>query len=88
MTRGIPVDLALKSEILDQIDNHGVSGYKVGQICHASGTVARNWIQGEILGGEQGSILKNNRLKKELSNAYRAIGKSIVGYRPKTLCES
>lgn len=75
MTRGIPIDPKLKSEILDQIKNQGMSVYQASRTFGVGYETIRQWVKGEMSGGERNLLRENNRLKKELDNAYRVIGK-------------
>lgn len=79
MAKGRPTDPVIKAEILDKIKNQGMSAYKASQVYGVSYKTIRNWLANDVQGSERNLILENNRLKKELDNAYRVIGKLTTG---------
>lgn len=88
MTKGVPTDPAIKAEIIDKVKNGGMSIYKASRDYKFDQKTIRNWLAKEVQGSERNLILENNRLKKELDNAYRVIGKLTMdapapkGWRP------
>lgn len=75
MTKGVPTNPAVKAEILDKVKNQGVSVYQASKDYHVSSNAIRNWLTSDMSGNARALLLENNRLKKELDNAYRVIGK-------------
>ena len=75
MTRGIPIDQTLKAEIMEKIKNEDMSIYAASRTFSVGYETVRQWVKGEMSGGEQNLLRENKRLKKELDNAYRVIDK-------------
>lgn len=69
------IDQSLKNEILDKVKNQGVSVYLASQETGVSTKTIYSWLKNEVGDSNRSLVLENNRLKKELDNAYRVIGR-------------
>jgi malate synthase len=67
-----PINPAVKAEILDQIHNQGVSEAEASH--NVSPKTIYTWLRAGVVDGNKNLILENNRLKKELEQAYRVLG--------------
>lgn len=75
MATGIPTDPAIKAEILQKIHDEGISAYKASQIYGISTKTIYGWLKKTVKSSDKNLLLENNRLKKELDQAYRIIGR-------------
>ncbi len=83
MPTGKHTDPAVKAEILSKIHN-GMSVQKAHEIYGVTAHTIYNWLSTEVSGPSNRSlVLENNRLKKELDNAYRVIGELSAKNYPK-----
>ena len=79
-----PIDPSVKAEILDQIRNQGVSVSEAAASHHVSPKTIYTWLRAGVVDGDKNLILENNRLKKELEQAYRVLGRlTAESQRPK-----
>ena len=78
------IDSNIKSKILIAIREDGKSVKKVSDEYGVSPKTIYNWLRSEVKGSDRSLVLENNRLKKELDNCYRVIGRmSMEIKRPK-----
>lgn len=79
-----PIDPTIKAEILDQIRNRGVSVSETATSHNVSTKTIYTWLRANVVDGNKNLILENNRLKKELEQAYRVLGRlTAESQRPK-----
>lgn len=79
-----PIDQEKHSQILKLIREEGRSVKSVSEEYSVSPKTIYTWLRNEVSGGDRNLILENNRLKKELDNCYRVIGRmSMEIKRPK-----
>jgi transposase-like protein len=79
-----PIDPEIRAEILDQIRNQGVSVSNAATSHSVSTKTIYNWLRAGVVDGDKNLILENNRLKKELEQAYRVLGRlTAETQRPK-----
>ena len=78
------IDQNIRSKILIAIREEGRSVRDVGAEYNVSPKTIYGWLRSEVQGGNRNLILENNRLRKELDNCYRVIGRmSMEVNRPK-----
>ena len=78
------IDSNTKSKILIAIREDGKSVKEVGDEYGVSPKTIYAWLRNEVKGGDRNLVLENNRLRKELDNCYRVIGRmSMEIKRPK-----
>ena len=78
------IDFNTKSKILTAVREEGRSVKEASEEYGVSPKTIYAWLRGEVQGGDRNLILENNRLKKELDNCYRVIGRmSMEVKRPK-----
>ena len=78
------IDQTTRNKILTAIREEGRSVKEVGDEYGVSPKTIYGWLRGEVKGGDRNLILENNRLRKELDNCYRVIGRmSMEVNRPK-----
>lgn len=73
----VKYDETVKQEVLSVIKQTGISQAEAGRKFGISAQTISHWCRVEATGSSSNHnlILENNRLKKELDNAYRLIGK-------------
>jgi len=85
MPKGLPTDPQTKAEIMTKIRNEGLSVTEVSTTYGISSKSIYNWLREGVVDGNRNLILENNRLKKELEQAYRLLGRATaVMQRPKS----
>lgn len=79
-----PIDVSVKAEILDQVRNQGVTVSEAAASHNVSTKTIYNWLRVSVVDGDKNLILENNRLKKELEQAYKVLGRlTAETQRPK-----
>lgn len=79
-----PIDHNIKNQILVSIRNEGRSVKSVSEEYGVSPKTIYAWLRSEVKDSDRSLIWENNRLKKELDNCYRVIGRmSMEIKRPK-----
>lgn len=85
MPKGKPIDPNLRAEIVSKIRNDGMS---VSEASTAYGVNAKNiyyWLREGVVDGNRNLILENNKLKKEIEQLYRLLGRATAEMnRPKS----
>ena len=78
------IDQSIRNKILIAIREEGRSVKEVGDEYSVSPKTIYGWLSSEVKGGNRNLVLENNRLRKELDNCYRVIGRmSMEIKRPK-----
>lgn len=77
MTKGIPVNPVIKSQIITSVNSGEMSIYKAAQKFNLPYGTVKNWFNNDkdLAGTDRRYITEIRALKKELDNAYRVIGK-------------
>jgi len=70
-----PIDPSIKATILDQVRNQGVTVSEAAASHSVSTKTIYNWLRVGVVDGDKNVILENNRLKKELEQAYKVLGR-------------
>lgn len=84
MPKGKPIDPQLKAEIVAKIRNEGMSVSEASAVYGVNAKSIYYWLRDGFVDGNRNLILENNKLKKELEQAYRIIGRFIAeSQRPK-----
>lgn len=84
MAKGKPTDPKLRSEIVGKIRNEGLSVAAASAQYNVSSKSIYTWLREGVVDGNRNLILENNKLKKELEQAYRIIGRfTAESQRPK-----
>jgi transposase len=84
MSRGKPIDLAVKAGIVSKIRDGGLSVVDASATYGVSSKTIYTWLREGVVDGNRNLILENNKLKKELEQAYRIIGRfTAESQRPK-----
>ena len=84
MPKGKPIDSALKSEIVSQIRNDGMTVSAASAHYGVNSKSIYYWLRDGVVDGNRNLVLENNKLKKELEIAYRIIGRfTAESQRPK-----
>lgn len=85
MAKGVPYDPKVKSEIVSKIRDHGLSVSEASAQYNVSAKSIYTWLREGIVDGNRNLILENNKLKKELEQAYRLLGRATAEMnRPKS----
>ena len=84
MSKGKRVDEAVKAEILNKIRDEGMKVSLISQEYGISSKSIYTWLRDGVISGSANLILENNRLKKELEQAYNLLGRATAELkRPK-----
>lgn len=84
MSRGKPIDPTVKAEIVTKIRDGGLSVVDASATYGISSKTIYTWLREGVVDGNRNLILENNKLKKELEQAYRIIGRfTAESQRPK-----
>lgn len=78
MAKGIPYDPKLKAEIVNKIRDGGQSVSSVSNEYHVSSKSIYTWLREGVVDGNRNLILENNRLKKELEQVYKVLGRATA----------
>ena len=85
MSRGRPIDPQLKTEIVNKIRHDGMSVSEASSTYGISAKSIYTWLREGVVDGNRNLILENNRLKKELEQVYRLLGRATAEMnRPKS----
>lgn len=85
MPTGKPTDPKIKVEIISKIRHEGLSVSDASAAYGISSKTIYTWLREGIVDGNRNLILENNRLKKELEQAYRLLGRATAEMqRPKS----
>jgi transposase-like protein len=75
MSRGKPIDPAVKAEIVSKIRDGGLSVADASATYGVSSKTIYTWLREGVVDGNRNLILENNKLRKELEIAYRILGR-------------
>lgn len=78
MAKGIPYDPKLKAEIVGKIRDGGQSVSSVSAEYNVSSKSIYTWLREGVVDGNRNLILENNRLKKELEQVYKVLGRATA----------
>jgi transposase-like protein len=78
------IDPVIKSEILNNVRNNGMSVSGAATKYGVTSRTIYGWLKKEVVGSDRNLILENNRLKKEIEQLYNMLGRATVELkRPK-----
>ncbi|MGD8373402.1 MAG: helix-turn-helix domain-containing protein [Candidatus Woesebacteria bacterium] len=78
-----PIDPQLKQEIMTAVSS-GMTQLEASRLYGVSSKTISTWCRQDVIGSDKNYIAQINKLKRELDNAYRVIGKlSAHTDRPK-----
>lgn len=84
MPRGIPADRTHKDEIITKIRDHGLSVSEASAQYNLSPKTIYTWLREGVVDGNRNLILENNKLKKEIEQLYKLLGRATAEMnRPK-----
>lgn len=84
MPVGKHIEQHIKDEILLKIRDGGLNVSEAAAQYQISSKTIYNWLRIGVVDGNRNLILENNRLKKELEQAYRLLGRlTAESQRPK-----
>ncbi len=84
MPVGKHVEQQIKDEIIFKIRDGGLKVSEVADLYGISSKTIYAWLRAGVVDGNRNLILENNRLKKELEQAYRVLGRlTAETQRPK-----
>lgn len=78
MSRGKPIDSAVKAEVVSKVRDGGMSVTDASAMYSVSSKTIYTWLRDGVVDGNRNLILENNKLKKELEIAYRIIGRATA----------
>lgn len=84
MPRGIPADQTHRAEIVAKIRDEGLSVSAASAQYNLSPKTIYNWLREGVVDGNRNLILENNKLKKEIEQLYKLLGRATAEMnRPK-----
>lgn len=78
MAQGIPIDPSIKAEIIRKVRDEGLRVVEASEQYNISSKSIYTWLREGVVDGNRSLILENNRLKKELEQAYRLLGRATA----------
>ena len=78
MPRGIPADQTHKAEILTKIRDQGLSVSAASAQYQLSSKTIYAWLREGVVDGNRNLILENNKLKKEIEQLYKLLGRATA----------
>lgn len=85
MPTGKPTDPKLKAEVIAKIQDGGMSVTDASATYGFSSKTIYTWLKVGVVDGNRNLILENNKLKKEIEQLYRLLGRATAEMnRPKS----
>jgi transposase len=85
MAKGKPTDPKLRAEIVNKIRHDGMSVSEASSTYGISAKSIYTWLREGVVDGNRNLILENNKLKKELEQVYKLLGRATAEMnRPKS----
>lgn len=85
MPKGIPVSPQVRAEIVNKVRNEGMSVSEASASYAVSGKIIYHWLREGVVDGNRNLILENNKLKKEIEQLYKLLGRATAEMnRPKS----
>jgi len=78
MPVGKHTDPTIKLEIVSKIRNEGLSVAEASIQYDVNAKTIYRWLKEGVINSDRNLILENNRLKKELEQAYRLLGRATA----------
>ena len=78
MPVGKHTDPTIKLEIINKIRNEGMSVIDASNQYDVNAKTIYRWLKEGVLNSDRNLILENNKLKKELEQAYRLLGRATA----------
>ena len=78
MPRGIPADQTHKAEIVTKIRDQGLSVSAASAQYQLSSKTIYAWLREGVVDGNRNLILENNKLKKEIEQLYKLLGRATA----------
>lgn len=78
MAKGIPYDPKIKAEIVGKIRDEGLSVSAASAQYKVSAKSIYTWLREGVVDGNRNLILENNKLKKELEQVYKLLGRATA----------
>lgn len=78
MAKGVPYDPKLKSEIVSKIRDQGMSVSAASAQYNVSPKSIYTWLQEGVVDGNRNLILENNKLRKEIEQLYKLLGRATA----------
>ena len=85
MPTGKPTDPKVRAEIVAKIRNEGLSVTVASTTYGISAKSIYTWLREGVVDGNRNLILENNKLKKEIEQLYKLLGRATAEMqRPKS----
>jgi len=78
MPKGRPTDPQIRAEIVTKIRNEGLSVSEASTSYGISSKSIYYWLREGVVDGNRNLILENNRLKKEIEQLYKLLGRATA----------
>jgi lambda repressor-like predicted transcriptional regulator len=85
MPRGVPADQSHRAEVVAKIRDQGMSVSEASAQYQLSPKTIYSWLREGVVDGNRNLILENNKLKKEIEQLYKLLGRATAEMqRPKS----
>lgn len=85
MAKGKPIDPAIKAEVVSKIRDGVLSVTAASATYDISSKTIYTWLREGVVDGNRNLILENNKLKKEVEQLYKLLGRATAEMsRPKS----
>lgn len=85
MPKGKPIDPSVRAEVVSKIRNEGMSVSEASAQYNVNSKSIYYWLRDGVVDGNRNLILENNKLKKELEQVYKLLGRATAEMnRPKS----
>lgn len=78
MAKGVPTNPAVKAEVVAKIRDEGMRVTDAAAHYNVSSKSIYTWLREGVVDGNRNLILENNRLKKELEQVYKVLGRATA----------
>jgi transposase-like protein len=78
MPKGIPADQTYKAEIIAKIRDQGLSVSEASAQYQLNSKTIYSWLREGVVDGNRNLILENNKLKKEIEQLYKLLGRATA----------
>jgi transposase len=78
MPTGKPIDSKIKAEVISKIRDEGMRVTEASVQYGASAKTIYNWLRDGVVDGNRNLILENNKLKKEIEQLYKLLGRATA----------
>ena len=72
------IEPSVKAEVIDQVRNQGVSVTEVARTHEINPRTIYGWLKQGVVDNNKNLILENNKLKREIEQLYKLLGRATA----------